>query len=107
MQTLLIWSIFLLAAVLEVGGDALVRRGLKGHAAWLVLAGCLVLGGYGIMVNRVHWDFSRLLGVYVAVFALVSVLAGRFLFQEAIPASTWAGLGLIILGGLTIQFGPR
>ncbi len=107
MPVLLVSLIFLLAALLEVGGDALVRHGLKTQAAWLVLAGCLVLGGYGILVNKVPWDFSRLLGVYVAVFALVSILAGRFLFQEAVPASTWAGLGLIVLGGLTIQFGPR
>jgi len=107
MPNLLIWLIFLVAAALEVGGDALVRHGLKAEAAWFILAGCLVLGGYGILVNKVPWDFSRLLGAYVAVFALVSVLAGRFLFQEAVPASTWAGLGLIVLGGLTIQFGPR
>jgi multidrug transporter EmrE-like cation transporter len=45
-----------------------------------------------------------LLGVYVAVFALVSVAAGRFSFQEVIPPSTWLGLGFIILGGLIIQF---
>ena len=55
-----------------------------------------MLAGYGLVVNLVTWDFSRLLGVYVAVFALVSVLAGRFWFREAVPASTWVGLGLIV-----------
>ena len=57
------------------------------------------------MVNMVKWDFSKLLGVYVAVFALVSVLFGKFIFKETIPVSTWAGLGLILLGGWVIQFG--
>jgi small multidrug resistance family-3 protein len=107
MPNLLVWILFILAAALEVGGDALVRAGLRGGGRWLIAAGCLVLGCYGVMVNKVDWDFSRLLGVYVAVFALVSILAGRYLFRETIPPATWAGLGLIILGGLTIQFGQH
>ncbi len=57
------------------------------------------------MVNMVRWDFSRMLGVYVAVFAVVSVLFGKYLFKEAIPASTWIGLAVIVVGGLIIQFG--
>ena len=107
MQTSLIWIIFILAAALEVGGDALVRHGLRSHGLWLIAAGFIVLGCYGLLVNMVHWDFSRLLGVYVAIFAVISILCGRFLFKEAIPAATWVGLALIVLGGLTIQFGNR
>ena len=101
------WVIFVFAALLEVGGDALVRKGLRGAAPLLVVLGVLVLGGYGVLVNVVRWDFSRLLGVYVAVFAVVSVLWGRFIFSEAVPGSTWAGLGVIVVGGLIIQFGGR
>ena len=100
-----VWLAFVLAALLEVGGDAMVRRGLRGRsAAWLVL-GCASLAVYGLVVNSVKWDFSKLLGVYVGFFALVSVLFGRFVLREQIPLSTWCGLGLIILGGLVIQFG--
>jgi small multidrug resistance family-3 protein len=105
MQTTLVWLIFILSAALEVGGDALIRQGLRSDGLWLIAAGFLVLGCYGLMVNMVHWDFSRLLGVYVAIFAALSVLSGRFIFKESIPNSTWAGLALIIAGGLTIQFG--
>jgi drug/metabolite transporter (DMT)-like permease len=47
------------------------------------------------------------MGVYVAFFAVVSVLAGAIGLHEKIAPSTWAGLGLIILGGLMIQFGSR
>ncbi len=106
MQHLIHGAIFLLAALLEVGGDAVVRQGLKGGGAALVLLGALLLGLYGIVVNTVDLDFSRLLGIYVAVFALVSVLAGRFYFHESIPGSTWLGLAIIIAGGLVIQLGP-
>ena len=90
--------------MLEVGGDALIRKGLRGGAFWLIAAGMAILGGYGLVVNTVRWDFSKLLGVYVAVFATVSILAGRFLFRERIPLATWMGLALIVLGGAVIQW---
>jgi small multidrug resistance family-3 protein len=99
--------IFFGAALLEVGGDAVVRAGLRGRGLVFILAGMLMLGAYGLLVNTVRWDFSRLLGSYVAVFALVSVLCGRFVFREAVPVSTWLGLILIVLGGLVIQMGHR
>jgi small multidrug resistance family-3 protein len=101
------WAAFLVGAMLEVAGDAIVRRGLRGGGVLWVLAGCAALAGYGLMVNSVRWDFSRLMGVYIGFFALAGVLAGRFLFGESVPRSTWAGLGLIFAGGLLIQFGHR
>ena len=59
----------------------------------IILAGGIMLAGYGLLVNTVRWDFSRLLGVYVAVFAVVSVVCGRFIFGESVPNSTWIGHG--------------
>ncbi len=105
-MTTVAWLIFIAAATLEVAGDAVIRKGLRGSIVWFIIAGFLMLGGYGMVVNTVKWDFSRLLGVYVAVFAVVSVLAGRFVFRETIPASTWLGLAIIALGGAVIQAGP-
>jgi small multidrug resistance family-3 protein len=99
------WLVFLGSALLEVGGDAVVRKGLRGSSVGIILAGGLMLAGYGLLVNTVRWDLSRLLGVYVAVFALVSVLCGRFVFGEIVPDSTWVGLAVIVAGGLLIQFG--
>ena len=99
------WLVFVLAALLEVGGDALMRRGLRGGGLLFIFAGIAVLGSYGLVVNTVKWDFSKLLGVYVAIFALISVLCGRAIFKESIPVSTWIGLAVILLGGLIIQFG--
>ena len=99
------WLVFIAAAILEVGGDALIRKGLRGSGLALIVAGFAVLGCYGLVVNIVRWDFSRLLGVYVAVFAVISVLAGRVVFRESVPVSTWIGLAVIVAGGLIIQFG--
>ena len=99
------WLVFLGSALLEVGGDAVVRRGLHGTNVIIIIAGGLMLACYGLLVNMVRWDFSRMLGVYVAVFALVSVMCGRFVFGESVPNSTWVGLAIIIGGGMVIQFG--
>ncbi len=105
-STWIAWLIFVASAALEVGGDAIVRKGLRSSQAIFILAGCAMLASYGLVVNLVPWDFSKLLGVYVAIFAVVSVLAGQFLFQESVPLSTWVGVAVIVAGGLIIQFGP-
>jgi small multidrug resistance family-3 protein len=99
--------VFIAAAFLEVGGDAAARRGLRTRSIGCILLGCAALALYGLVVNSVKWDFSKLLGVYISFFATASVLFGRFVFRENVPTSTWLGLGLIILGGLVIQFGHR
>lgn len=106
-MTFLAWFIFIGAAILEVSGDAVVRKGLRGSNLIIIMIGCVMLGAYGIVVNTVKWDFSKLLGVYVAIFALISILFGRFVFKENIPTTTWIGLVVIISGALIIQFGNK
>jgi len=104
---MILWRplVFLVAAVLEVGGDALVRKGLTGSGGWLIALGIAVLGGYGVMVNLVPLDFSKLLGAYVAVFAAVSFAYGYFFFGERISGSMWLGLALVVAGSVVIQLG--
>jgi drug/metabolite transporter superfamily protein YnfA len=105
--TFLAWFIFIGAAILEVGGDAVVRKGLRGSGLTIIALGFAMLGCYGVVVNMVKWDFSKMLGVYVAIFALVSILFGRFVFKEAISTATWIGLTVIVGGGMIIQFGDK
>jgi small multidrug resistance family-3 protein len=99
------FAVFIGAAVLEVVGDALIRKGMRGGGLVLAGLGLVLLGTYGVLVNLLDIDFSRLLGAYVGVFAIVSVLAGRLVFRDQIPASTWAGLAVILGGSLMIHFG--
>lgn len=106
-MTYFAWVVFICAAILEVGGDAVVRKGLRGSGLVVILIGCAMLGSYGVVVNTVKWDFSKLLGVYVAIFAVISVLFGRFVFEENVPTATWIGLMVIICGGMIIQFGSK
>jgi drug/metabolite transporter superfamily protein YnfA len=99
------WLIFVAAAILEVAGNAMIRNGLRPNGTISIAVGFVMLGCYGLFINLLRWDFSRLLGVYVAMFAIVSVLCGRLIFGEKVPISTWVGLAFIVAGGLVIQFG--
>ncbi len=105
MRVLWISLALVAAAALEVGGDAVIRKGLKGGDTLVVLAGCIALASYGVLVNLVGWHFSRLLGAYVGLFAVAAVLFGKFWFQEEVPMATWVGLAFILCGALIIQSG--
>jgi small multidrug resistance family-3 protein len=97
--------VLIAAAILEVAGDAIIRKGLRSGVVVLMLAGVMLLGGYGLIVNALRIDFSKLLGVYVGVFAAASVLAGRLIFGDAVPRTTWIGLGIIVAGSVVIHLG--
>ncbi|HXI55481.1 MAG TPA: hypothetical protein VNO55_05450 [Polyangia bacterium] len=103
----LLQLLFVVAAALEVGGDAIIRTGLRGGRPLVLVGGFLILGSYGVVVNLLPLDFSRLLGVYVGVFAVVSVAAGRLVFGDRLPVTTWIGVGVILVGSLIIHLGAR
>ena len=93
-----------LAAVLEVSGDFLMRVGLGGRR-WGFVAGALVLAGYGLLVNQPAWGFGRTLGLYIAVFFIVSQILAFLTGGERPSPSLWLGGALIVLGGLIIYAG--
>jgi small multidrug resistance family-3 protein len=94
-------AILILAAALEVGGDALVRIGLRGPAFWMV-AGGLALFAYGVLVNLGGLDFNRLMGIYIAVFFVVSQVISLILFKQVPDDRILLGGGFIVTGGLLI-----
>jgi len=99
--------ILVLAALLEAGGDALMRNGLHspsaGRRAGLLLAGGLVLALYGCTVNTPPWDFGRLLGVYVVIFFLVAQVINWLAFGQKPTPSLIVGGILIAAGGLVVS----
>jgi drug/metabolite transporter superfamily protein YnfA len=99
-------AVLFVASILEVGGDAVIRKGLRGSGAALIALGFVVLGSYGVVVNLLNLDFSRLLGAYVGIFAVTSVAFGKLAFGDQVPTSTWIGLAVVLLGSLIIQYGP-
>jgi hypothetical protein len=105
-------AILMSAALLEAGGDALVRFGLHAPTSrarllfWL--AGGLVLFAYGCLVNAPPlWDFGQLIGVYVVFFFVVAQLISWLAFHQAATRGVFVGGFFIIAGGLIIATGWR
>jgi len=108
LSNFIILAALLLAALLEAGGDALVRAGLQGAAMptrlGLMGLGGVVLFAYGLTVNLPPWDFGRLLGVYVVLFFVVAQVINWLAFGSRPTPPILVGGALIVAGGLTITF---
>ena len=94
--------VLLLAAILEAGGDAVVRVALHRTAPWsrfLVFSlGTALLFAYSYAVNSPPWDFGRLLGTYVVFFFVVAQVISWLAFGKR-PSLAVACGGLLIVGG--------
>jgi hypothetical protein len=99
--------LLLLSALLEAGGDALVRAGLKSPAGirvGLLLAGGVVLFAYGCVVNGPNWDFGKLLGVYVVFFFVIAQVLSWAVFHQPPGRGVLLGGACIVLGGAIVAF---
>ena len=100
--------ILAVAAVLEAGGDAIVRAGLRsagtGARVVLLLGGGVVLLSYGVVVNAPAADFGRLLGIYVALFFVAAQVIGYAAFGIVPSVPILVGGGLVAAGGLLMTF---
>ena len=94
--------VLLAAAIAEVLGDLGMRRGLGGRA-WGYVLGVILLSGYGLIVNQPALAFGRALGLYIAVFFVVSQGVAFFFFGERPSGPLLAGGALIVAGGLVIH----
>ncbi len=95
-------TILVAAAILEVGGDALIRLGLYGARGWLV-AGAIALTAYGVIVNLGRLDFGRLMGVYIAVFFVVSQIVAIVIFDQVPARSVIVGGAFVVVGGIVMM----
>ena len=97
-----------IAAAMEVGGDAAIRHGLLRSGWPAIVVGAALLVGYGLVVNTsLAVDFGRLMGVYIVVFFVVSQLIGMCVLGEWPSRTLLLGGALIITGGGVIQLGVR
>ncbi len=106
MKNVTVLSLLLLAALLETGGDAIVRIGIRTQSftgrviCWI--AGASVLFAYGWVVNSSEWDFGRLLGVYVVFFFVVAQIVSWVVFGNKPGMPVVMGGALIVAGGAVI-----
>src|ERR1700735_5000464 len=102
------FALLAVAAFLEAFGDSLFQSGIyrsTGEARGLFfVSGAIVLALYGFTVNIPHWDFGKLLGIYVVLFFLVAQVLAKVRFNQAPTTPIYVGGALITVGGMIIAF---
>jgi hypothetical protein len=102
------FAILLIATVLEVGGDAVIRAGLYNHAGLmrlgLFLLGALLLFGYGSFLNLAPFEFGQVVGLYIATLFVVWQVINFVAFRTLPTPPILLGGVLIIAGGAIVSF---
>jgi small multidrug resistance family-3 protein len=102
-------ALFVLAALLEIGGAWLVWQGVREHRGWLWAgAGVIALGAYGFVAAfQPDAHFGRILAAYGGVFVAGSLLWG--VAVDGFRPDRWDITGaLICLAGVgLIMYAPR
>ncbi|MGA4670875.1 YnfA family protein [Propionibacteriaceae bacterium Y1923] len=101
--------LFILAALLEIGGAWLVWQGVREHKglAW-VGAGVIALGLYGLVATlQPDANFGRILAAYGGVFVAGSLLWG--MVADGFRPDRWDITGALIclVGVAVIMYAPR
>ena len=100
---LVVFPILILSAALEVGGDAGMRFGLQKTPIGFVI-GAILLIVYGLVVNMTKLDFSKLMGIYIAIFFVVSQIISVAIFHDKLRPPVLVGGAFIVVGGLVMTF---
>lgn len=100
--------LLIIATILEVSGDAVVRIGIYSHAgllrAGLMAAGGLLLLGYGSFLNLAPVEFGRVAGLYIAILFVVWQVINFIVFRSIPSVPILVGGTLIIAGGLLVTY---
>ncbi len=102
-------AIFVLfATILEVTGDAIIRKciydytGIARVLFFLIGAFCLFL--YGLSLNSAPVEFKEVVGLYIATLFVVWQIGNYIAFKTAPTLPIITGGILIIIGGLIVTF---
>ena len=108
LQSIPIQLLLLVATMLEVSGDAVVRLAIYNHAGLvrvaLLLAGAGLLLGYGSSLNVAPVPFGRIVGLYIATLFVVWQIISFLVFRTLPQLPVYLGGALVIAGGLIITF---
>ena len=98
----------LIATIVEVSGDAVVRMGLQNHVG-LVRVGLFVVGaallfGYGLFLNLAPLEFGQVVGLYIATLFIVWQVMNYVFFRATPTLPIVVGGTLVVIGGAIISF---
>lgn len=100
--------VLLIATILEVSGDAVVRTAIYNHAGparvGLFLAGAALLLGYGTFLNLAPLEFGQVVGLYLATLFVVWQVINFVAFRALPTLPIVLGGSLVIAGGAIITF---
>jgi len=101
-------ALFLLAALMEIGGGYLVWRWWRDGSSWVVGAvGALMLVLYGIVPTYQATHFGRVYAAYGGVFVVMSVAWGWAIDGMRPDRFDLLGALLCLAGVVVIMYSPR
>ncbi|WP_127356810.1 YnfA family protein [Actinacidiphila soli] len=102
-------ALFILAALLEIGGAWLVWQSVREHRGWAWAgAGVIALGLYGFVATlQPDADFGRILAAYGGVFVAGSLVWGMVLDGFRPDRFDIAGAVVCLVGVGIIMYAPR
>ncbi|MFG2019398.1 YnfA family protein [Actinomadura geliboluensis] len=102
-------ALFVLAAVLEIGGAWLVWQGVREHRGWTWIgAGVIALGLYGFAATfQPDAHFGRVLAAYGGIFVAGSIAWGAVADGYRPDRYDIAGALVCLAGMAVIMYGPR
>jgi hypothetical protein len=98
----------LIATILEVSGDAIIRTSIYNHTGaariGLMGIGAILLFGYGVSLNLAPVEFGQVVGLYIATLFVVWQVINYVAFHKVPSLQIILGGALVIAGGLIITF---
>ena|ERR1700676_3346352 len=98
----------LIATILEVSGDAVVRMAMYNHVGLIRLAlfigGAALLFGYGSFLNLAPLEFGQVVGLYLAILFIIWQVINYVAFRSIPTLPILLGGSLVIAGGAIITF---
>lgn len=98
----------IIATILEVSGDAIIRVAIYNNSGILRLvlmfSGAALLFGYGTFLNLAPLEFGQLVGLYIATLFTVWQIINYLAFRTLPTLPILLGGALIIGGGSIVTF---
>ncbi len=98
----------LVATILEVVGDAIIRTSIYNYTGLtrmgLFLVGGILLFGYGSSLNLAPVEFGQVVGLYIATLFVVWQVINFIAFRTVPTLPILIGGALIVIGGSIVTF---